>query len=128
MTKEAALYNFWSGFGLPAYEENSVFAMAEQGNAPAYPYITYEVRTGSNGVAMPLSATAWYRSTSWNSANAKKAEIATAIEYGGISIGCDGGYIRLIRSEDFADNLGDPADDMIKKVVMRYTAEFNTEN
>ena len=24
MTKEAALYNFWSMFGLPAYEENAV--------------------------------------------------------------------------------------------------------
>ena len=24
MTKAAAIYNFWAGFGIPAYEENSV--------------------------------------------------------------------------------------------------------
>ena len=43
MTKEAALYQFWSSFGLTAYEENSVPAQA------AFPYISYEVITDSFG-------------------------------------------------------------------------------
>lgn len=127
MVKEEAIYNFWSGFGIPAYEENTVFAMAEANAVPDYPYITYEVRTGSFGAVIPLTATLWYRSTSWVSINAKKAEIATALENGGIAIGCDDGFVRLYRSDNFASNLGDPSDDMVKKVVMNYTAEFFTE-
>lgn len=127
MTKEAALYNFWSGFEIPAYEENTVFAMAEAGKVPAFPYLTYEVRTGSYGAVMPLTATLWYRSTTWTGINAKKAEIAARLEIGGIAVGCDDGFVRLYRSDNFASNLGDPSDDMVKKVVMNYTAEFFTE-
>lgn len=127
MTKEAAIYNFWSGFSIPAYEENTVFAMTEAGWIPDYPYITYEVQTGSFGAAIPLTATLWYRSVSWVGINAKKAEIAAALENGGIALGCDDGFVRLYRNDNFASNLGDPSDDMIKKVVMNYTAEFFTE-
>ena len=127
MTKEATLYSFWSRFQLPAYEENSVYAMAEQGNAPSFPYLTYEVRTGSFGAVIPLTVSLWYRGASWTAANAKKAEIAGALENGGITLPCDNGFVRLYRSEPFADNLGDPSDDMIKRIVLRYTTEFYTE-
>ena len=37
MTKEAALHNFWSMFGVPAYEENAV-PSGEDG--AEFPYIT----------------------------------------------------------------------------------------
>lgn len=129
MTKEAVLYNFWSSFDIPAYEENSVYTMAEQGVAPTFPYITYEVSTGSFGAVIPLTATAWYRSTSWTAANAKKAEIAKAFENGGIYFLCDGGYVRMFRDTEgkFADNTGDDSDDMVKKIIMQYYAEFVTE-
>lgn len=43
MTKEAALYNFWSMFGITAYEENAVPSDAK------FPYITYQVVTDSFG-------------------------------------------------------------------------------
>ena len=59
MTKASALYNFWSGFGLTAYEENTVPTEAE------FPYITYQVVTDSFGAEVALTASVWYRDTSW---------------------------------------------------------------
>lgn len=41
MTKAAALHSFFSGFGLTAYEENSVPDDA------VFPYITYSLTTDS---------------------------------------------------------------------------------
>lgn len=123
MTKEAALYNFWSGFALPAYEENAVFS---EGSAPAFPYITYEVQTGEFGSALPLSASIWYRSSSWTAANAKKREISEYIGMGGIQLPCDEGYIWITRGSTFAQNMGDSSDDMIKRIVLSISAEFFT--
>ena len=40
--KTQALYNFFSGFELPAYEENTV---PTGKNAPTLPYITYATAT-----------------------------------------------------------------------------------
>lgn len=129
MTKESALYEFWSSFGLPAYEENSVFAMAEQGNAPTFPYITYEVKTDSfYGEATALSASLWYRSSSWTAANAKKREISEFIGYGGVTANIDDGAIWIKRGSPFASNMGDASDDMIKRVALNILVEFWTQN
>ena len=48
MDKGQAIHNFWSQFGLPAYEENTVPATA--GNQ----YITYSVQTDSLGSVLNL--------------------------------------------------------------------------
>ena len=124
MTKEAALYNFWSSFALPAYEENSVGLEAP----PAYPYITYEINTDSFGNSLMLTASLWYRSTSWNAANAKKREISEFIGMGGVTAPIDGGHIWIQRGSPFAQNMGDDTDDMIKRVLLNIQVEFFTEN
>lgn len=43
MKKWEALYQFFSSFGIEAYEENSV---PTGDDAPAYPYIVYELKQG----------------------------------------------------------------------------------
>ena len=125
MTKEAALYQFWSSFKLPAYEESSVYSMA---GLPTYPYITYEVQTGSFEAVIPLTASLWYRSTNWTDANAKEREIAETIGRGGLTIEIDDGAMHIMRREPFAQKMGDSSDDMIKRIVLNIAVEYWTEN
>ena len=124
MTKEAALYNFWSMFGLPAYEENAV-PSGEDG--AKFPYITYQVVTDSFGNDVALTGSVWYRSTSWKEANAKAQEISNVLSRGGVTLACDGGIIWLRRGVPFAQNMGDDSDDLIKRKYINITAECMTD-
>ena len=124
MTKEAALYNFWSMFGLPAYEENSV-PSGEDG--AEFPYITYQVVTDSFGNDVAMAGSVWYRSTSWKEANAKAQEISNVLGSGGVTLACDGGIIWLRRGVPFAQSMGDDSDDLIKRKYINITAEFITD-
>ena len=120
MTKAAAIYQFWSGFGLTAYEENTVPTDA------AFPYITYQLVTDSFDREIPLTASIWYRSESWAGINAKTEEISQTISRGGKIISCDGGAIWLKRGQPFAQSMGDESDDLIKRKYLNITAEFMT--
>ena len=120
MTKAAAIYQFWSSFGLTAYEENTVPTDA------AFPYITYQLVTDSFDREIPLSASLWYRSESWTGINAKTEEISQKISRGGKIISCDGGAIWLKRGQPFAQNMGDESDDLIKRKYINITADFIT--
>lgn len=120
MTKAAAIYQFWSSFGLTAYEENTVPDDA------AFPYITYQLVTDSFDREIPLSASLWYRSESWTSINAKTEEISQKISRGGKIISCDGGAIWLKRGQPFAQSMGDESDDLIKRKYLNITAEYLT--
>lgn len=120
MTKAAAIYQFWSGFGLTAYEENTVPTDA------AFPYITYQLVTDSFDREIPLTASLWYRSESWTSINAKTEEISQKISRGGKIILCDSGAIWLKRGQPFAQNMGDESDNLIKRKYLNITAEFIT--
>ena len=120
MTKAAAIYQFWSSFGLPAYEENTVPTDA------AFPYITYQLVTDSFDREVPVTASIWYRSESWTGINAKTEEISQTISRGGKIIPCDGGAIWLKRGKTFAQSMGDESDDLIKRKYLNITAEFMT--
>lgn len=120
MTKSAAIYQFWSGFGLTAYEENTVPDDAK------FPYITYQLVTDSFDREVAVSASLWYRSESWTAINAKTEEISQKISRGGKIISCDGGAIWLKRGQPFAQNMGDESDDLIKRKYLNITAEFMT--
>ena len=120
MTKAAAIYQFWSSFGLTAYEENTVPTDS------AFPYITYQLVTDSFDREIPLTASIWYRSESWTDINAKTEEISQKISRGGKIISCDGGAIWLKRGQPFAQNMGDESDDLIKRKYLNITAEFMT--
>ena len=120
MTKAAAIYQFWNGFGLKAYEENTVPTDA------SFPYITYQLVTDSFDREAPVTASLWYRSESWTAINAKTEEISQKISRGGKIISCDGGAIWLKRGQPFAQNMGDESDDLIKRKYLNITAEFIT--
>lgn len=122
MTKAAAIYQFWSSFGLTAYEENTVPEDA------AFPYITYQLVTDSFDREVAATASLWYRGESWTAINAKTEEISAHIGLGGKIIKCDGGRIWIKRGQPFAQNMGDESDDLIKRKYLNLTFEFMTAN
>ena len=122
MTKAAAIYQFWSSFGLTAYEENTVPEDA------VFPYITYQLVTDSFDREAAVTASLWYRGESWTAINAKTEEISAHIGLGGKIIKCDGGRIWIKRGKPFAQNMGDESDDLIKRKYLNLTFEFFTAN
>lgn len=120
MTKAAAIYNFWNSFDIPAYEENSVPTDA------TFPYITYQLVTDSFDTDVQMTASIWYRGSSWVEANAKAEEISQTISQGGKILNCDNGKIWLKRGTPFAQNMGDDTDNLIKRKYLNITAEFFT--
>lgn len=84
-----ALRAFFSGFGIPAYNENTVPGDAEP------PYITYPLREPEWNQKATFYAIVYYRSEKSNLASLTKAdEIARAIG-NGIRLPIDGGCIVL---------------------------------
>lgn len=122
MTKAAAIYQFWSSFGLTAYEENTVPSDA------AFPYLTYQLVTDSFGNEVQVAASLWYRSESWTAINAKAEEISACIGRGGKIIQCDNGRIWIKRGTPFAQNMGDDSDSLIKRKYMNLSIEYFTND
>ena len=126
MTKMQALNSFFSSFGIPAYEENSIYS---EKVAPQMPYITYNVVTDSfGGGEVTLSCSIWYRSPSWKEIEEKADEMSVVIGYGGKTIPADGGYIWLKRGSPFAQSMEDPSDDLVKRKYISIMAEYLTAN
>lgn len=124
MTKASALYNFFSSFGIEAYEETLVPTGEE---APKFPYLTYQLVTDSfdNEVLIPVSL--WYRSeASLLALNTKTEEISQRIGRGGVFLDCDGGKIWIKRGSPFAQTTSDPEDKTIRRKYINITAEFLT--
>lgn len=118
MNKIQALHSFWSGFSLKAYDENSVPDDA------VLPYLTYEVSSDSFGNELPLTASLWYRSSSWEGITAKEQEISDFIGRGGRMIAFDGGAMWLQKASPWAQRLADPSDEMIRRIVLNISVEY----
>ena len=122
MTKAAAIYQFWSDFGLTAYEENTVPTDA------AFPYLTYQLVTDSFDREVAATASLWYRGESWTAINAKTEEISKKIGASGKKIAVDGGGIWIKRGQPFAQNMGDESDDLIKRKYINISIVFITQD
>lgn len=121
MNKAQALHMFWSSFNIPAYDESTVPDDA------VMPYITYSVLTDSLGQALPLSATIWYQTNSWEQIQLKAEEIARRIgENGYVIMKLDNGYIWMTKGTPFAQRV--PSEDRdVRQMYINVTAEFLTE-
>lgn len=125
MDKAQAIHRFWSSFGLPAYDENSV---PSGENAPRLPYITYGVIIDTLGGVVSLSASLWYRDSSWETISKKADEISNAIGVGGKVITLDTGYLWICRGTPFAQRMADDTDDVVRRIYLNIQAEFLTAN
>ena len=128
MTKDEALYRFFSGFGIPAYPDTAV--LNENGEPDVVlPYLTYTpVFDAWGGEPVSLTVNLWYRTESEAVPNAKAQELSQAIGMGGKILPCDGGYIWLKRGSPWCQSLKDETSPTIKRRYLNVTAEYLTEN
>lgn len=123
MTKGAALYRFFSGFGMTAYASASVPDDVE------FPYLTYDLVTSAwESDPVSLTVNLWYYTESEAEPNAKAREISEALGMGGRVLPCDGGYIWLKRGAPWCQSLSDETDKNIKRRYLNITAEYLTQN
>jgi hypothetical protein len=121
MDKEQALHQFWSSFGLTAYDENTVPDNALTINFRKY--LTYNVATAALDEPTPLYANLWYKSSSWDEITAKANEIAGKISLVGSFTDYDGGTLWITRGKPFSQRMPDD-DDTIRRIYVNVTAEF----
>lgn len=116
-----ALYQFFSGFGLPAHAKNNVPDDAE------LPYITYEVKRPAPLSKCLLHAWVWYRDTVMTNVLRKCDEIEAAIG-NGVSIPTPGGFVTLFKDADtpFAQEQPDP-DRAIRVMYLTMILHANTD-
>lgn len=120
MDRWQAQYEFWAAYGVEVYEENSVPDL----EGMEYPYITYQaVSAMFNGETMP-SVSIWTRSNSWAEADSLVDVIEADIGEGGKSIAYDGGILWVTANTPFAQSMGDPDDDLIKRKLLSVTVHF----
>lgn len=121
MDKAQTIHNFWSGFGLPAYDEQTVPDEA------VLPYITYDVKTDSIEGMLTLNASIWYKGTSWANVTKKAEEIAEYIvKMRPPTIKLDEGRLYLTKGTPFAQRLSDE-DESVRRIYLMVNAEFLTE-
>lgn len=119
MTPTAAIHSFLSGFGLTAYESNSVPENAEM------PYLTYDPVIDYWQNETVLQVNLWYRGTENTVPNAKAKEIGNALN-GGKLMHCDDGAIWIKRRTPFCQSMSDPNDNSVKRRYINLTTEFLT--
>lgn len=120
MNKAQAINEFWNGFDLPAYDENTVPDDA------SLPRITYSVVEDNWESTCQISASLWYRGTSWAEIEAKKDEIAKALSRGGIVKKIEDGFVWIKRGEPFSQRMGDE-DDTIRRIYLITQVDYLTE-
>lgn len=121
MDKWQALHDFWSGFGIPAYDETDIPDDA------VMPYITYTASVSPFESYDLLTASVWYRSTSWEAISKKVEEISKAITPYKLQRVDSNQYIHLTRGSPFAQRMAD-LDLSVRRVYINVTAEFFTFN
>lgn len=117
MDKMQTLHSFWSGFGLKAYDEYTV------PDGAVLPYLTYSVSVSGFDDPVMMTASLWYKSTSWAAISQKALEINDAIGVGGVTVPFDGGMLWIKRGTPFAQRVSDE-DDTIRRIYLNIEAEY----
>ena len=118
MDKLQAYNAFWNSFSLRAYDGTSV------PDGAIMPYITYEAAEDGFGSPVALTASIWYRSSSWTDAVSKLKEIEQEIGMGGKIIPYQNGVMWIKKANPWAQRLGEENDDSVRRIVMNLEVEF----
>lgn len=119
MDSAQTLQQFWSGFGLKAYDENTVPETA------SLPYLTYNVSAAYFDEPVAMSASLWYKSQSWAEITQKAAQIGYHIGDGGEILSFDGGKLWIKRGTPFAQRMSDE-NEQIRRIYMNVEVEYFT--
>ena len=121
MSKASALYTWFSGFGLTAYEESNVES------DPTFPYLTYTYATGDfDSGEVPIVVNIFDMSEDNTLVDSKSEEIYSAIGRGGITVPVEGGAVWMKRGSPFSQAISEPSDANIRRCYINITAEFLT--
>lgn len=133
MDKEQAYNAFWSGFGVFAFEENSVpddktiDELIKAGVASAkYPYIAYQVITDDLGYPVYPMASIYDRSDSWERVDRLTHVVSQRIQQMS-TIKLDNGRMFITKGSPFAQHQLESADLNIRRVILNLGVEFFTE-
>ena len=121
MSKASALYSWFSGFGIDAYEESNVKA----GTKPPFLTYTYTIGDFDSG-EVPIIVNLFYMTESNVTIEAKAEQIYDAIGRGGVMIPVSNGAIWLKRGSPFCQAIAEPSDANIRRRYINITAEFRT--
>ena len=111
-----ALYDFWSGFGIPAFVEGAVPDELPDGTPVTMPYITYRLAQPEWDEPMSMYARVWYRGTSFNGLADKVDQISNALK-SGYSVSDDGFYMALMKDNNFCQYMIDDSEDGMVKMA-----------
>lgn len=117
MTKEKALYNFFSGFGITAYPSNAV------PENTTFPWLTYSTPIGYDG-DVSAEVNLWYHTESEATPNKKADDIAKVIGRGGVILTYDDGAIWIKRGNPYSVSLTDDNDATIKRRQLNIIYEY----
>lgn len=120
MDRWEAQYSFWASFGVPVYEANSVPDLDEV----TFPYITYDARAAGFDGDVLANASIWTRGSSWAQADGLSDAIESRLKNGGETVAYDGGLIWITAEAPFAQSMGDPDDDRIKRKLLSVVLHF----
>lgn len=125
MDFQQALDKFWNGFGVIAFQDDSVpdANQFEDMNINPYPRITYSVSTNDFGVPTSMTASIWDRSTSWKTALGILKEVKNTLKNGGVQIHYNEGVMWIKTGTPFSSEMSDP-DDTIKRIVINIETEY----
>lgn len=117
MTKEEALYRFFSSFNITAYPSNAV------PTDTIFPWLTYSTPIGYDG-DVSAEVNLWYHTESEAIPNNKLNEIAERIGVGGVTVPYDDGIIWIKRDNPFSTALSDQNDASIKRRQINLIYEY----
>lgn len=122
MDKSQAINTFWNSFGIPAYDEYTV------PDGTSMPYITYNASFDAVNMDVPMTASVWYRDSSWENISKKVEQISQTIGYSYYIKAINGGYMVVKRGNVFAQRMNDPDDLDVRRILISILIEFLTEN
>jgi len=124
MDKAQALHQFWSGFGIPAWDENTV---PDDDDIRGEKYIAYSLSTGSLDDVINLTAKIWDTNTSsWEFVENKAKEIAEYIaKMVPPTIPIENGRLYITKGKPFSQRLSNP-NELVRGNYINIQAEFLT--
>ena len=118
LNKFTAQKVYWSSFGFPAYQELTV----PEDKRDQYPYITYQTASGSLGGVVNVSASIYYKGTSWAKAMEDVLEMERTIDR---QIFIDGGIMKVRKPvSNFAQPMNEAGDKNVRRILLTVEIEF----
>lgn len=115
LDKFSAQKVYWSSFGMPAYQELTVPEDVQ------FPYIAYQTANGSLDGVINVSASVYYKGTSWAQIMKDVLQMEKAIDR---QVFIEGGCMKVRKPiTNFAQPMGDE-DEKIRRMLLTVEIEF----